>query len=421
MLKLSICMMVKDEEKSLRRCLESIEHLIERKDIELIIVDTGSSDNTVEIAKRFTDRVYFHEWNQNFSEMRNITLSYANGEWVMILDADEVLENYEEVLSLFDNNTINNYNAVKFYIKSLKKSYEQDFSILAQERIFRRQGFHYANAVHNNPIFEPPSLNSNISLLHYGYVIDDKELMEKKFKRTSTLLIKELEKDPTNVYFRHQLANSYALHGEDIKAIEEIRKAYKLLKTNKKKIESIYLFGSYSTICHRLKYFEEAKQICEEGIKLKPDYIDLYYYLCATYLDMGNTTKMLEVFNEYLGLYKNKENLEITNNSAIVLFSTTENKKQQLINEITAKLIEVKLYEEALKTAQLIANEKVRISIVINLLLKLENYSDILIRYEQTDYQMKEFFIQRLENELATFNQAIRDNVHHIFFFIFRE
>ncbi|NLL52873.1 MAG: glycosyltransferase, partial [Peptococcaceae bacterium] len=82
---LSICMMVKDEEKNLPRCLESLKPLMQQVDSELIIVDTGSTDNTVNIAKSYTERVYFHPWNNNFSEMRNITISYAQGEWILIL------------------------------------------------------------------------------------------------------------------------------------------------------------------------------------------------------------------------------------------------------------------------------------------------------------------------------------------------
>ena len=88
---LSIVMMVKNEEKYLDETLYALNDL--RKDIntELIILDTGSNDNTVEIAKKYTDKVYFANWNNNFADMRNMSISYASGDWILILDADEKL------------------------------------------------------------------------------------------------------------------------------------------------------------------------------------------------------------------------------------------------------------------------------------------------------------------------------------------
>ncbi|NLD49170.1 MAG: glycosyltransferase, partial [Clostridiaceae bacterium] len=91
-MKLSICMMVKDEEKNLDRCLNSLVPLLEKVDGELIIVDTGSKDGTVEIAKKYTDKIYFKQWYNDFSGMRNYSTSLAKGEWIFIVDADEELQ-----------------------------------------------------------------------------------------------------------------------------------------------------------------------------------------------------------------------------------------------------------------------------------------------------------------------------------------
>ena len=77
--KLSICMMVKNEDLHLERCLESLKHLLNRSDVQLIIVDTGSSDNTISIARKYTEFVYEREWFNDFSGMRNVSISYAKG------------------------------------------------------------------------------------------------------------------------------------------------------------------------------------------------------------------------------------------------------------------------------------------------------------------------------------------------------
>ena len=91
---LSIVMMVKNEERYLDKTLYALNELRKDIDTELIILDTGSTDSTVEIAKKYTDKVYFSKWNDNFADMRNISISYASGDWILILDADEKLTNY---------------------------------------------------------------------------------------------------------------------------------------------------------------------------------------------------------------------------------------------------------------------------------------------------------------------------------------
>ena len=73
---LSLCMIVRNEERHIKRCLESVKGLVD----EIIIVDTGSTDNTVSIAKRLGANVYLHEWENDFSKARNESLKYANGD-----------------------------------------------------------------------------------------------------------------------------------------------------------------------------------------------------------------------------------------------------------------------------------------------------------------------------------------------------
>ena len=84
---LSLCMIVKNEEAVLSRCLESIKDAVD----EIIIVDTGSSDATKEIAKKYTDLVYDFKWINNFSAARNFSFSKASKDYIIWLDADDVI------------------------------------------------------------------------------------------------------------------------------------------------------------------------------------------------------------------------------------------------------------------------------------------------------------------------------------------
>src|SRR5918997_4758595 len=84
---LSLCMIVKDEEEMLPRTLEAVKPAVD----EIIVVDTGSTDRTVEIAESFGAKVLHHEWTGDFAAARNVSIDAATGDWILYLDADEVL------------------------------------------------------------------------------------------------------------------------------------------------------------------------------------------------------------------------------------------------------------------------------------------------------------------------------------------
>ena len=87
MKEISLCMIVKDEEKVIGRCLESVKDLVD----EIIIVDTGSKDKTKEIVSKFTDKIYDFEWVNDFAKARNFSFSKATKDYILWLDADDVI------------------------------------------------------------------------------------------------------------------------------------------------------------------------------------------------------------------------------------------------------------------------------------------------------------------------------------------
>ena len=84
---ISLCMIVKNEELNIARCLDSVAELVE----EVIIVDTGSIDRTVEIVSNYTSQVYSYRWKDDFSDARNYSFSKASMDYCMWMDADDVL------------------------------------------------------------------------------------------------------------------------------------------------------------------------------------------------------------------------------------------------------------------------------------------------------------------------------------------
>ncbi|MDE5604393.1 MAG: glycosyltransferase family 2 protein [Eubacterium sp.] len=98
---ISLCMIVKNEEKVLARCLESIKNAVD----EIIIADTGSTDSTKEIAKKYTDKIFDFKWVDDFSKARNFSFSKAEKDYIMWLDADDIIskENCEKLIQLKKN------------------------------------------------------------------------------------------------------------------------------------------------------------------------------------------------------------------------------------------------------------------------------------------------------------------------------
>jgi glycosyltransferase involved in cell wall biosynthesis len=406
---LSVCMIVKDEEKNLERCLDSLQSVLGQIPSELIIVDTGSSDRTVEIARRYTDRVYFHEWNNHFSEMRNISISYATGKWIFIYDADEELDNPESLINLFSLPKLNNYNTVRFQAKNIL-SYKNPRDIYhVTERLFRNDGeFCYTGTVHNQPQYKHPVLNTDILINHYGYNNDDAELMEKKFIRTSALLLKELELDPNNVYYLFQLARSYLMHKDFHEALEYIVKAYNLVETVKDEkmlTQAYHIYGEYVRILHFCERHEKCIEIAEKSILLSPQYIDLYYYKACSLQKMNILEESIEAFIVYLRKYDDYLNakLDMTKYTSIELYSIDPKVATAVASQVISYYLNKEQYEEAHSYLRFMDERAEKCVAAIRALLKLERYEDLAEFYN--NIQNKDLvpgFIACLEYELKS-------------------
>lgn len=299
---LSIGMMVKNEEKYLERCLTALQPILNSIDSELIVVDTGSTDKTVEIAKKFTDKVYFHEWTNDFAEMRNIVLRYAKGEWFFYLDADEIIDDYSDIIDFFSTARCKKANAAFFLIKNRTLAEnETSLAYFYALRFFRNtKSFYFKGSIHEQPVYQGPVERLNASAVHYGYLNDEPELMEYKFRRNVELLKNELEKDPNNIYYWFQLAQSYGMYGDSDGCLESITTAYNLMK---KKGKSEYrmnvAFLLAKTLFNRQQY-SKTIEVSEEAISVKEGYFDLYFFCGVSHFQQGNYEKALSKLKLYL-------------------------------------------------------------------------------------------------------------------------
>lgn len=396
---LSICMMVKNEEKNLRRCFDGLRPLLDKKDVELIIVDTGSTDQTAEIARDYTDKVYFHPWTDNFSEMRNITISYAKGSYILILDADEVLCDPLLLHEYLNDIRLKSYNTYMLKIRNYESS--GGYTVVAQERVFKNDGeFHYQGGVHNQPIFKGPVLNTDIYVDHYGYLYYNRELRERKFKRTATILLNELKKNPDNIYYRFQLARSYCAHRDMKEAEEEIEKAYQLNCASKTQNLRMYIYGTYASILLSNHRWERAVKICSEGLKILPEYLDLYYMMAIAFDKLGNRSEAQHAYEKYLDLACRYDELDISSNRTVEMFYTGDIYQDAALGFIINELYNQKKYHEAYEYSKRINEEKVRVIWQAKCLLKFGKFEELRELYGQKhDRSVLESIVQLIENE----------------------
>lgn len=301
---ISIVMMIRNEEKNLKRTLDALLPLMNDINSELIILDTGSTDNSVDIAKKYTERVYFDVWNDNFADMRNKSISYASGEWILILDADEELIKYDKLAEFFNSKLDKKYNSASIELKSLSTEDGKSYSVGLSPRLFKNEEcFRYEGAIHEQPIYKKPMYNNIASFNHYGYMYEDEEIKNKKLKRNGQILESEYNLNPDNPYICYQLGQNYASLGEKQDALCYFEKSHNLYKTK----NQVYIPTQVGLIKIYLSLgkYEECEKICDEYIKQDDKNIDIYYYYMLSKYNLRKYNESLNAYKKYVYLIEN--------------------------------------------------------------------------------------------------------------------
>lgn len=162
----SLCMIVKNEEKVLGRCLDSLADIMD----EIIIVDTGSDDRTKEIAGRYTDKIYDFEWIGDFSAARNFASSKASGEYIYTADADEYLdEENRQKLRQLKEILLPEIELVQMYYCSRLDEYNTtgNFEKELRPKLYRRlRQFTWIDPIHETLRLDPVVFDSEIEIIH---------------------------------------------------------------------------------------------------------------------------------------------------------------------------------------------------------------------------------------------------------------
>lgn len=165
MITITLCMIVKNEENILERCLSCLYDLMD----EIVIVDTGSTDRTKEIASRYTDKIYDFRWVDDFSAARNFAFSKASGDYIYSADADEVLdETNRKRFRLMKENMLPEIEIVQmYYCNQLKFGTVYNYDREYRPKLFKRvRTFTWIDPIHETIRTEPLVFDSDIEIIH---------------------------------------------------------------------------------------------------------------------------------------------------------------------------------------------------------------------------------------------------------------
>ncbi len=230
--RLSVCMIVKNEERFLGQCLASVKDIAD----ELIVIDTGSTDRTVEIAREYGAQVGYFEWCNDFAAARNASIAPATGDWILFLDADEELSHKEKA----ELPHLLNQTEVSLYRLPLINVHQGELSKTFVPRLFiNPPGLKFTGRIHEGVMTMLETITSpwqleigfgNLKILHHGYhpsVIIEKN----KSERNCELLQKAIDENPDEFYFHMQMGGELWRMGNKNESIKEYELALSLAET----------------------------------------------------------------------------------------------------------------------------------------------------------------------------------------------
>ncbi len=340
-MKVSACIIAKNEEKNLPRLLESIKGKFD----EIIVVDTGSTDKTIEIAKKYGCKVYEKEWS-GFADARNYAVSKASGDWIWHFDADFELEDkeferFQRIVSLiYKDETFDGINVVYQNINE----YGEIKSLSSTVHIHRNiSKIKWIGKVHERiqninkkQVVTPPY---SVFVKHYGYSVAS--IQEEKAKRNLSLILDEiqnLDMDSDEYLIKlFYLVQSYlALSYFEKHYLESVvhysmkfLDIYKKIKYRTSLENSIFhkhIYVYIGTALEKLGKIEMSEKYITQGLSIDSDYLDLIYLKGIILENKGEKYKSLETFLRFIYL-SDKISLEDVKYSSIVsdFISQTKN------------------------------------------------------------------------------------------------
>ena len=299
---LSLCMIVKDEEKTLARCLNSVKSFID----EIIIVDTGSKDKTKEIAKSFNAQIYDFKWISDFSAARNFSFSKATSDYILWLDGDDFIddENISKIENLLKSlDTKYDYVSGQYILSRNEEGGVN--SVLRRNRIVKRtRNFKWIGKVHEYLEVYGQGFNGDFAIEH-GKV---KVHTDRNFRIFKKMENEGVEFSPRDMYY---YANELMDNGQYAKAIDEYKR---FIATKQGWIEDVK--GAYFRIINCYKILNKTENILDivfEAFKIDVPMAEIVCSLAEYFFEKNNFNQAAFWYKTALNCIPNKDNPSLSN------------------------------------------------------------------------------------------------------------
>jgi len=272
-----ICLVViaRDEARCIQRCLESATPFVDR----MLVLDTGSQDDTPHLAQSAGAEVRHWPWNGRFDDARNQALSLANADWSLVLDADEWVAPGTSREALL-NHTVSSINAGAICIRSdFAIGNRQEAAEVWIPRLLPR-GVRYRGRIHEQPITVGADQQLNFVVLHDGY---QQERARNKNTRNTALLMQSIAEDPHNAYLHFQLAVQAEIAQDWAKACTHYERAQQLASN-----QAPFAMSLHTRYLFAMGQAGRMEDALAEGLKALqswPDSADIHFTfgdLCLT-------------------------------------------------------------------------------------------------------------------------------------------
>jgi tetratricopeptide (TPR) repeat protein len=306
-LTLALCMIVRDEEEMLPRCLAAAAPAVD----ELIIVDTGSTDATIEIARSFGAHVIEREWTGSFSDARNTSFDAASSDWIMYLDADEVLvsDDVERLRALTGRTWREAFYLVE---TNFTGDLEEGTAVTHNAmRVFRnRPEYRFTGRLHEQightlPGYLPERLElTSVRIEHYGYLGAVRDAKEKS-RRNIELLLAQQAESPETPFLHFNLGSEYAAAGDAPAALREFERAWELVELEPS--GAVYEFTP-SLIARLVKSLRicgrpaDAIERARDGLARFPGFTDLVLEQASSSIALGRESEAISFYERCIEL-----------------------------------------------------------------------------------------------------------------------
>jgi glycosyltransferase involved in cell wall biosynthesis len=275
--RLALVMIVRNEARCLARCLDSVRGCVDR----MIVMDTGSTDRTVEIATDFGADVYQMEWPDDFAAARNAALAKSDADWNLVLDADEWLESGAEALGAATLPLLGPRRGAAFLgcLQVMDAGEGNNARRSYIPRVLPR-GVRYEGAIHEQPVTDLPLVQLPVLVLHDGY---EAPQLERKQGRNERLLRAELSARPDDPYLHYQLGRQSLVAGANGEGADSLLAAYRLSSSRTPFRHSIIIY--LITALRWAGRFEEALALVDAEQDDWDHSPDFYFAVAELYLE----------------------------------------------------------------------------------------------------------------------------------------